>query len=29
MASALIGGLLAKGHAAGAIRVVELQAEAR
>lgn len=29
MAAALIGGLLARGHAAGGIRVVELQAEAR
>ena len=29
MASALIGGLLAKGQPAGGIRVVEIQAEAR
>ena len=29
MAAALIGGLIGKGHAAGAIRVVEIQAEAR
>jgi len=29
MAAALIGGLLGKGHAAGDIRVVELQSEAR
>jgi pyrroline-5-carboxylate reductase len=29
MAAALIGGLIAKGHAAGDIRVVEVQAEAR
>jgi len=29
MAAALIGGLIAKGHAPGTIRVVEIQAEAR
>jgi len=29
MAAALIGGLIGKGHASGAIRVVEIQAEAR
>ncbi|MFH1044871.1 MAG: pyrroline-5-carboxylate reductase [Pseudomonadota bacterium] len=29
MAAALIGGLIGKGHAPGAIRVVEIQAEAR